>query len=91
MNCLYYVPHHQPHPAPLAYFRVAKNFQVRFQVKKLSYTEFKQVGDEGFFKDDWYDDYEDENEVESDADSAHLPDQVFTNYDQGQASMENAS
>ena len=50
-----------------------------------------QVGDDGFFKDDWYYDYEDDNEVESDADSAHLPDHVFTNYDQGQASMENVS
>ena len=48
-------------------------------------------GEDSFFEDDWFDDYEDsDSEVES-ADSAHLPDHVFSNYDQGQTSIENAS
>ena len=54
------------------------------KVTSASDEEEDDAGDDGFFEDDWFDDYEDsDNEVES-ADSAHLPDHVFSNYDQGQ-------
>ena len=63
------------------FFQVCQSNEKK--VTSASEEEEDEAGDDGFFEDDWFDDYGDDSEVES-ADSAHLPDHVFSNYDQGQ-------